>query len=211
MSQPRTTATNKEERAVAALYCRLSRDDDLEGESNSIQNQKKLLQKYAADNGYKRTKAFIDDGISGATFEREGFQSMLRAIEQGQIGAVIVKDMSRLGRDYLQVGYYTDRYFPDNNVRFLAINDGVDSLEGENEFAPFRNIMNESFTFSKDKKTQPTSGLGGAIPNKPDIYNERGTGFLVSRFSCIEKVSNQWIFPFVLLCNRKVKGILNLA
>ena len=161
MSQPRTTATNKEERAVAALYCRLSRDDDLEGESNSIQNQKKLLQKYAADNGYKRTKAFIDDGISGATFEREGFQSMLRAIEQGQIGAVIVKDMSRLGRDYLQVGYYTDRYFPDNNVRFLAINDGVDSLEGENEFAPFRNIMNEWYVRDASKKVRMAHRIRG--------------------------------------------------
>ena len=136
---------------------------------------------------------------------------MLRAIENGQIGAVIVKDMSRLGRDYLQVGYFTDRYFPDNDVRFLAINDGVDSAEGDNEFAPFRNIMNESFTFSKDKKTQPISGLGGAIPNEPDIYNERGTGFSVSRFSCIAKVSKQRIFSHVWRCNRKVKKILNLA
>lgn len=107
MNQPKISA-NTEERTVAALYCRLSRDDDVEGESNSIQNQRKMLQKYAADNGYKRTKVFIDDGVSGATFEREGFQSMLRAIESGQIGAVIVKDMSRLGRDYLQVGYFTE-------------------------------------------------------------------------------------------------------
>ncbi len=141
MKQPITA----EERAIAALYCRLSRDDDVEGESNSIQNQRKLLSKYAADNGFKRTKVFIDDGVSGTVFDRPGFQSMLKAIEDGQIGAVFVKDMSRLGRDYLQVGYYTDRYFPDNNVRFVAINDGVDSSEGENEFAPFRNIMKENF------------------------------------------------------------------
>ena len=144
MSQPKTA--NTEERGIAALYARLSRDDDLEGESNSIANQKKQLLKHAAEQGYKRTKIFVDDGVSGATFEREGFQSMLRAIENGQIAAVIVKDMSRLGRDYLQVGYFTDRYFPDNDVRFLAINDGVDSAEGDNEFAPFRNIMKVIFS-----------------------------------------------------------------
>ena len=157
MKQPITA----EERAIAALYCRLSRDDDVEGESNSIQNQRKLLSKYAADNGFKRTKVFIDDGVSGTVFDRPGFQSMLKAIEDGQIGAVFVKDMSRLGRDYLQVGYYTDRYFPDNNVRFVAINDGVDSLDGDNEFAPFRNIMNEWYARDASKKVRMAYRIRG--------------------------------------------------
>jgi len=136
---------------------------------------------------------------------------MLADIKAGKIVRVVVKDMSRFGRDYLQVGMYTDVLFPELGVHFVAVNDGVDSTRGDSEFTAIRNIFNESFTFSKDKKTQPTSGLGGAIPNKPDIYNERGTGFPVPRFSCIVKVSKQRIFPFVLLCNRKVKEILNLA
>lgn len=93
---------------IAALYCRLSRDDDLDGESNSIQNQKKILQKYADEYGYKRTKVYVDDGISGTVFDRPGLQTMLKAIEKGFISAVMVKDMSRLGRDYLKVGYYTE-------------------------------------------------------------------------------------------------------
>jgi len=128
---------------VTALYCRLSRDDDVQGESNSISNQKKLLAKHAKDFGYANIKYFVDDGISGTTFNRPGFQDMVSAIEQGYIEAVFVKDMSRIGRDYLQVGYYTDTFFPDHDIRLVAVNDGVDSAQGENEFAPFRNIMNE--------------------------------------------------------------------
>ena len=132
---------NSQSNIVTALYCRLSRDDDVQGDSNSISNQKKLLSKYAKDYGLTNTKYFVDDGYSGTNFDRPGFIEMAEAIEAGYIGAILVKDMSRLGRDYLQVGYYTDNFFPEHNVRFIAVNDGVDSAEGENEFAPFRNIM----------------------------------------------------------------------
>lgn len=145
MKRQSNTSMDCNHSGIAAIYCRLSRDDELDGESNSIQNQKKILQKYAVEYGYKRTKVYVDDGISGTVFDRPGLKTMLSAIEKGLISAVLVKDMSRLGRDYLKVGYYTDRFFPDHNVRFIAVNDGVDSLEGENEFAPFRNIMKENF------------------------------------------------------------------
>lgn len=126
---------------TAALYCRLSRDDNMDSESNSITNQKKLLQKAAKDKGYEETIFFVDDGITGTTLNRPGFQQMLKAIEAGYISAVFVKDLSRLGRDYLKVGYYTEEFFPQHDVRLVAVSDGVDSEEGENEFTPFRNIM----------------------------------------------------------------------
>lgn len=126
---------------VTALYLRLSRDDDLQGESNSIVNQKKLLTKYAKEHRFTNTRCYADDGYTGTNFNRPGFQEMLEDIEAGYVTTVIVKDMSRLGRNYLQVGYYTDNYFPDHNVRFIAVNDGVDSDQGDDDFSPFRNIM----------------------------------------------------------------------
>ena len=132
---------NRQSNIITALYCRLSRDDDVQGDSNSIANQKRLLSRYAKDYGLSNTKYFVDDGYTGTNFNRPGFTEMIEAIEDGYIGAVMVKDMSRLGRDYLQVGLYTDQFFPEHGVRFIAVNDGVDSAEGENEFAPFRNIM----------------------------------------------------------------------
>ena len=132
---------NRQSNIITALYCRLSRDDDVQGDSNSIANQKRLLSRYAKDYGLSNTKYFVDDGYTGTNFNRPGFTEMIEAIEDGYIGAVMVKDMSRLGRDYLQVGIYTDQFFPEHGVRFIAVNDGVDSAEGENEFAPFRNIM----------------------------------------------------------------------
>lgn len=132
---------NSQSNIITALYCRLSRDDDVQGDSNSIANQKRLLSRYAKDYGLPNTKYFVDDGYTGTNFNRPGFTEMIEAIEDGYIGAVMVKDMSRLGRDYLQVGLYTDQFFPEHGVRFIAVNDGVDSAEGENEFAPFRNIM----------------------------------------------------------------------
>lgn len=134
---------NSQSNIVTALYCRLSRDDDVQGDSNSIQNQKKLLSKYAKEYGLSNTKFFVDDGYTGTNFSRPGWIEMTEAIESGYIGTVLIKDMSRLGRDYLQVGYYTDNFFPEHGVRFIAVNDCIDSAEGENEFAPFRNIMNE--------------------------------------------------------------------
>jgi DNA invertase Pin-like site-specific DNA recombinase len=152
---------NIDEQKIAALYCRLSRDDEQDGESNSIANQKKLLQKVAAEHGFKKMLFFVDDGISGTTFEREGFKKMEQAILDGYVAAVFVKDMSRLGRDYLKCGYYTDSFFPDNDVRFIAVNDGVDSLEGENEFAPFRNIMNEWYARDASRKVRMANRLKG--------------------------------------------------
>ena len=110
-----------------ALYCRLSRDDELQGDSNSIKNQKLILQKYADDNGFRNTRFFVDDGYSGTTFDRPDFQRMIAEMDAGRIGTVIVKDMSRLGRDYLKVGFYTEVAFPEADVRFIAINNGVDS------------------------------------------------------------------------------------
>jgi DNA invertase Pin-like site-specific DNA recombinase len=151
----------EQEHRIAALYCRLSRDDELEGESNSIANQKKLLQKVASEYGYKKTRLFVDDGISGTTFKRKDFQKMEQAILDGYIAAVFVKDMSRLGRDYLKCGYYTDSFFPDNDVRFVAVTDGVDSAEGENEFAPFRNIMNEWYARDASRKVRMAHRVKG--------------------------------------------------
>ncbi len=124
----RSRTTNQH--GITALYPRLSRDDDLEGDSNSIVNQKKLLAKYAKEHHFTNTKFYVDDGYSGTNFNRPGFQEMLEDIEAGYVTTVIVKDMSRLGRNYLQVGYYTDTYFPEHNVHFIAVNDGVDSELG---------------------------------------------------------------------------------
>ena len=128
---------------TAALYCRLSRDDNMDAESNSIQNQKKILQKAAKEKGYIDTLFFVDDGITGTTMKRPGFQKMLTAIEAGYISAVFVKDLSRLGRNYIEVGRLTEEFFPQHDIRLVAVSDGVDSDEGEYDFTPFRNIMNE--------------------------------------------------------------------
>ena len=136
----RTAGDNR----ITALYERLSRDDDLAGDSNSIVNQKKMLEDYAKNNGYTNTVHFTDDGFSGGSFERPGWKQMLSRIENGDIGTVIVKDMSRVGRDYLQVGFYTEVFFREKGVRFIAVSNGVDSTNNtSSEFAPFLNIMNE--------------------------------------------------------------------
>ncbi len=151
----------KENTGITALYCRLSRDDGTEGDSNSVANQKKLLQKHSKENGFDNIKFYIDDGYTGTNFNRPGFQKLLEDIEFGYISTVIVKDMSRLGRDYLQVGYYTDSYFPDHNIRFIAINDCVDSADGENELAPFRNVMNEMYARDISRKVRSSHRLRG--------------------------------------------------
>lgn len=147
--------------AVTALYCRLSRDDELQGDSNSIINQKKILQKYALDHGWKNIHFYIDDGISGTTFNRPGFQEMIADIEAGIVKRVIIKDMSRLGRDYLQVGMYTEIMFPEHDVHFIAVNDGVDSKQGDNEFTPFRNIINEWYAKDTSKKIRAVMKVKG--------------------------------------------------
>ena len=136
----RTAGDNR----ITALYERLSRDDDLAGDSNSIVNQKKMLEDYAKNNGYTNTVHFTDDGFSGGSFERPGWKQMLSRIENGDISTVIVKDMSRVERDYLQVGFYTEVFFREKGVRFIAVSNGVDSTNNtSSEFAPFLNIMNE--------------------------------------------------------------------
>ena len=156
---------------ITALYPRLSHEDELQGESNSISNQKRILETYAKQNGFTNLRWYTDDGYSGANFQRPGFQAMLADIEAGKVGTVIVKDMSRLGRNYLQVGMYTEMIFPQKNVRFIAINDGVDSAQGENDFAPLRNIFNEWLvrdTSKKIKAVKRSKGMSGKpITSKP--------------------------------------------
>jgi DNA invertase Pin-like site-specific DNA recombinase len=128
---------------VTALYCRISREDEMTEVSSSIETQKTYLKRYANQNKYENIKFYIDDGHSGTNFERPGFISLKEDIENDQIGIVITKDLSRLGRDYLTTGYYIEHYFPLHDVRYIAINDQVDSDKNDNDFAPFRNIMNE--------------------------------------------------------------------
>ena len=138
---------------ITALYCRLSRDDGTDAESNSISNQKSLLSRYAQEHGYTHPQFYVDDGWSGANFNRPSFQRMINDIEEGKIGTVIVKDMSRFGRDYLNVGLYTEIRFPEAGIHFIAINDGVDSdSAASNDFTPFRNIMNEWYCRDISKK-----------------------------------------------------------
>ena len=152
---------NLTDEKITALYCRLSSDDGRDGESNSIQNQKKLLQKAAKEYGFKKTKFFVDDGISGTTFNRPGFQKMMEGVEKGVMGAIMVKDMSRFGRDYLKVGEYTEIFLPEHGVRFIALNDGVDSAEGDNDFTPFRNIMNEWYAKDISRKIRSVKRMKG--------------------------------------------------
>ena len=148
---------------ITALYCRLSRDDGTDGDSNSVANQKKLLTQKARDLGLGNTKFYVDDGYTGTNFNRPGFQAMLDDIDMGYVTTVMVKDLSRLGRDYVSVGNYTDSYFPDRNVRFIAVNDMVDSDEGENELAPFRNVMNEMYARDISRKVRSAHRIRGNL------------------------------------------------
>ncbi|MDE6302723.1 MAG: recombinase family protein [Clostridia bacterium] len=138
---------------ITALYCRLSRDDELEGDSNSIKNQKTILSKYANEHGFTNLCFYVDDGYSGTNFNRPDFLRLISDVNDGKVGTIIVKDMSRLGRDYLKVGMYTEITFPEANVRFIAINDAVDSDSNiDNDFTPFRNIINEWYAKDTSKK-----------------------------------------------------------
>lgn len=148
-------------KGIVALYVRLSRDDELEGDSNSIANQKKLLTKYAKEHHYTNTKVYADDGYTGTNFNRPAFKRLVEDIEMGYISTVIVKDMSRLGRNYLQVGYYTDTFFPDNDIHFIAINDCVDSDNEDDDFTPFRNIINEWYAKDISRKVRSSKKLRG--------------------------------------------------
>ena len=171
----------KEEIKITALYERLSRDDEQAGESNSIQNQKKYLEEYARQHGLRNIRHFYDDGYSGTNFNRPGFAALLEEVEAGRVETLVVKDLSRFGRNYLQVGYYTEILFPKKGVRFIAINNNVDSATPQdNDFTPFLNIMNEWYakdTSNKIKaifKSRMKDGMrcSGSIPygykRKPD-------------------------------------------
>ena len=165
-------SSKKHELGTAALYCRLSRDDNMDSESNSIQNQRKILQKAAKDKGYTDTVFFVDDGITGTTMKRPGFQKMLTAIEGGYISAVFVKDLSRLGRNYIEVGKLTEEFFPLHDIRLVAVSDGVDSDEGEDDFTPFKNIMNEYYAKDISKKRRIVNKMKGnaGVPLSPPPY-----------------------------------------
>ena len=138
---------------VTALYARLSKDDDLVGDSNSIVHQKEILAKYAKEHGFTNIEFYVDDGFSGTNFNRPDFQRMMADAEEGKISTVIVKDMSRFGRDYIMVGYYTEIYFSNLDIRFIAINDNVDSnIQTENDLTPFKNVFNEWYARDTSKK-----------------------------------------------------------
>ena len=159
---------------ITALYERLSRDDEQQGESNSITNQKKILEDFAGRNDFVNLRHFSDDGVSGTTFERRGFKEMIAEVEAGNVGTIIVKDMSRLGRDYLQVGYYTEVFFRQKSVRFIAVSNNIDSANGESgEFAPFLNIMAEWYARDasrKQKAVYQSKGQNGKRTTNGCIY-----------------------------------------
>ena len=155
-------SNNKKSRDVTAfLYERLSRDDNLEGESYSIGNQKKLLAKVAKEKGYTNLVHFLDDGISGVTMDRPGFVEMIRQLEQGKAAAVFVKDLSRLGRNYIEVGRLTEEFFPNHDIRLVAVSDNIDTAEGENELAPIRNLFNEWYARDISKKRRISNKIKG--------------------------------------------------
>ena len=135
-----------------AIYCRLSKDDEQKGESVSIQNQKDMIEYYVLNKGWSIYEIYIDDGYSGLNIDRPAFKKMIKDIEDEKIDIVITKDLSRLGRNYLQTGYYTETFFPKNGVRYIAINDGVDTVNDNNEIVPFKNVLNEFYSRDVSKK-----------------------------------------------------------
>lgn len=176
-----------ENEKITALYERLSRDDEMVGDSNSIVNQKKMLEDYAKQNGYTNIEHFTDDGYSGGSFDRPDWKRMVAGIEDGSIGTVIVKDMSRIGRDYLQLGFYTEVMFKEKEVHFIAIANGVDNQKRESsEFAPFLNIMNEWYIRDSSRKVTTVlraRGMEGKHTTNNAIYGYRKS----------EEDKNQWV------------------
>lgn len=148
---------------ITALYCRLSSDDDLVGESNSITNQKRMLESYALQNNFLNFQFFVDDGYSGHNFNRPDFKRMMNMIEDGMIATVITKDLSRLGRNYIETGKYIDIIFPDNDVRYIAISDNVDTSVDENELTPFKNLFNEWYVRDTSKKVRNALRIKGNL------------------------------------------------
>jgi len=147
---------------IAALYVRLSRDDNLDGDSYSVINQKKLLTQIAKDKGYTYLLIFCDDGISGVTMNRPGFQLLLQAVEQNIVSAVFVKDLSRLGRNYIEVGKLTEEVFPEHDIRLVAVSDNLDTDEGESELTPIKNLFNEWYARDISKKRRISNKIKGA-------------------------------------------------
>lgn len=170
---------------IAFLYERLSRDDDVEGESNSIANQKKLLTKVAKEKGYTKIVHFFDDGVSGVTMNRPQFNEMIEQLKLGKGGAVFVKDLSRLGRNYIEVGKLIEEFFPENGIRLIAVSDGIDSFESESEFAPIKNLFNEWYSRDISKKRRMSNKAKGSsgVPLGPPPY-----GYVRD-----EKDPNHWI------------------
>lgn len=154
---------NQQPDKITALYCRLSQDDALDGESNSITNQKALLSRYAAEHGFRNTIFFVDDGYSGTNFQRPGFQEMMRYVEDYSVSTLIVKDLSRLGREYSYMGRLQDFIFPAYDVRFIAVNDDVDSAKGENDFAVFKNVFNDYYAKDTSKKIRAVIKVRGEV------------------------------------------------
>ena len=146
-----------------ALYIRLSKEDETEGPSQSVTNQKSLLNEFVQQHRLSVYDTYIDDGWSGTSFDRPDFQRMIGDIEAKKVNMVITKDLSRLGRDYVSVGNYTDSYFPEHNIRFIAVNDAIDSDEGESEIAPFKNILNEMYARDISKKVRSSHRLRGSM------------------------------------------------
>lgn len=162
---------NNKEPMITALYERLSRDDELEGESNSITNQKSYLQSYAEENGFTNCRHYTDDGYSGGNFERPGWKKLIADIDAGLVGAVIAKDMSRVGRNYVETGFYTEVYFAKMGVRFIAINNGIDNANPDStEFAGILNIMNDLYLRDQSKKIRLAAKQKGKS-GKPLAYN----------------------------------------
>ena len=159
----------KQQNKITALYCRLSRDDENEGDSSSIVTQKQILSQYAKQHGMTNTEFYIDDGYSGTNYDRPNFKRLENDIEAEKVGTVITKDLSRLGRDYLKTGYYIEVLFPEYDVRYIALNDAVDTSTGDNEFMPFKNIINEWYAKDISKKVK------SAYRNK--ALNGKFTGF----------------------------------
>jgi len=152
---------NQQLKKITALYCRLSQDDALNGESNSITNQKTLLSKYATEHGFRNTMFFVDDGFSGTNFQRPDFLEMIKYVEDYSVSTLIVKDLSRLDREYSYMGRFQDFIFPAYDVRFIAINDDVDSAKGENDFAVFKNVFNDYYAKNTSKKIRAVVKMRG--------------------------------------------------
>ncbi len=192
-----------DQQKITILYCRLSNEDALDGESNSIQNQKEFLTRYAAEHGYTNLKIlvddgytgtnFVDDGYTGTNFDRPGVQEGFALVKQGLVGCWLVNDLSRFGRDYLTVGQYTDIIFPSYDVRFIAVNDGVDSERGDSDgFAAIRNLFNEWYPRDTSKKVRVVfrqKGTSGKHLGKPGVDSERGDS---DGFAAIRNLFNEW-------------------